>query len=113
MNMQQDSAHWTEQVVAERRPRHIPFLLYGVLLFCFGYRRSICSACCWSFRAICWGCSAARSGCRVARLVQRRADRARSGARAVRPAGVLLIAKKPDVPVRFRAGRQRGASPSR
>ena len=41
MTIQPDSAVWTEQlvagqVVAERRPRHTPVLLYGILCFCIG-----------------------------------------------------------------------------
>jgi cellulose synthase/poly-beta-1,6-N-acetylglucosamine synthase-like glycosyltransferase len=36
MTVQQSSAYWAEQLVAERRPRHTPLLLYGVLCFCFG-----------------------------------------------------------------------------
>lgn len=37
MTMQQDSAYWAEQLIAQKRhPRHTPFLLYGILLFCVG-----------------------------------------------------------------------------
>jgi cellulose synthase/poly-beta-1,6-N-acetylglucosamine synthase-like glycosyltransferase len=36
MTVQQSSAYWAEQLVAERRPRHTPLLLYGVLCFCVG-----------------------------------------------------------------------------
>jgi hypothetical protein len=36
MTMQQNSVYWAEQLVAERRPRHTPFLLYGILCFCLG-----------------------------------------------------------------------------
>jgi len=36
MTVQQSSAYWAEQLVAERRPRHTPLLLYGVLCFCLG-----------------------------------------------------------------------------
>ena len=36
MTMQPDSAYWAEQLVATRRPRHTPFLLYGILCSCLG-----------------------------------------------------------------------------
>ena len=36
MTIQQNSAYWAEQAAAERRPRHTPFLLYGILCFCLG-----------------------------------------------------------------------------
>jgi hypothetical protein len=36
MSMQQSSAYWAEQLIAERRPPHTPFLLYGILCFCLG-----------------------------------------------------------------------------
>ncbi len=36
MTIQPDSASWTEQLAAERRPRHTPVLLYGILCFCIG-----------------------------------------------------------------------------
>lgn len=36
MTMQPDSRYWADQVVAERRPRHTPLLLYGILCFIIG-----------------------------------------------------------------------------
>src|SRR6476661_1836222 len=37
MTIQQNKAYWAEQLTAAvRRPRHTPFLLYGILCFCLG-----------------------------------------------------------------------------
>lgn len=36
MTMQQSSAYWAEQLVAQRRDKHTPILLYGILCFCLG-----------------------------------------------------------------------------
>jgi len=36
MARQQNSDYWAEQLIAERRSPHTPFLLYGILCFCLG-----------------------------------------------------------------------------